>query len=341
MKTMTAKLLIATFAAGALANCQENNTARISVRLTDDSGKPIAGYKVQASWYDQVASEATKSAEGWKKEVWTGKFEESDSSGLATFEMRNWAGVVGFNLSQGLEGKRDRYYLTTIPTYKFQRVENNIWIPDNPVIEAVLKRKLKPIPMYAKNYHQGGLGKLKLAIADIDWFYDFEVGDWCAPQGTGKSHDITFSYTLQQEASGDYKRAIRVSFPNKGDGLIAFDSPEGTTTDYLTLRSDHSAPVDGYQPVVEKTRTMKGVVITDDANRDRNYYFRVRTKLDADGRVVSAHYGKIYGDFMSFIYYFNPTPNDRNVEYDPKRNLFVPEGKPFYQWPAQYQVNRP
>jgi hypothetical protein len=36
-----------------------------------------------------------------------------------------------------------------------------------------------------------------------------------------------------------------------------------------------------------------------------------------------AHYGKIYGDFMNFTYYLNPTPNDRNVEFDPKRNLFT------------------
>ena len=55
----------------------------------------------------------------------------------------------------------------------------------------------------------------------------------------------------------------------------------------------------------------------------RNYYFRVRTKLDENGNVVSARYGKIYGDFMQFSYYFNPTPNDRNVEFDPKQNLMT------------------
>jgi len=56
-------------------------------------------------------------------------------------------------------------------------------------------------------------------------------------------------------------------------------------------------------------------------NPNRIYYFRVRTKMDENGNVVSAHYGKIYGDFMQFRYYFNPTPNDRNIEYDPKQNL--------------------
>jgi hypothetical protein len=32
-------------------------------------------------------------------------------------------------------------------------------------------------------------------------------------------------------------------------------------------------------------------------------------------------YWKIYGDFMQFRYYLNPTPNDRTVEFDPKQNL--------------------
>jgi len=53
----------------------------------------------------------------------------------------------------------------------------------------------------------------------------------------------------------------------------------------------------------------------------RNYYFRVRTKVDDRGNIVSAHYGKIYGDFMQFKYYLNPTINDRNVEFDPEQNL--------------------
>jgi hypothetical protein len=58
-----------------------------------------------------------------------------------------------------------------------------------------------------------------------------------------------------------------------------------------------------------------------DRDQKRNYFFRIRTVLDEEGNVKSACYGKIYGDFMDFRYYLNPTPNSRNVEFDPKRNL--------------------
>jgi hypothetical protein len=59
-----------------------------------------------------------------------------------------------------------------------------------------------------------------------------------------------------------------------------------------------------------------------------NYYLRIRSEFDENGNLISAHYGKIYGDFRVFghlaaegytirlgdCYYINPTPNDRNVE---------------------------
>jgi hypothetical protein len=55
----------------------------------------------------------------------------------------------------------------------------------------------------------------------------------------------------------------------------------------------------------------------------------VRTVVDEKGEIKSAYYGKIIGDIqfwgnrrMRFAYCLNPTPLDRNMEFDPKRNLF-------------------
>ena len=64
----------------------------------------------------------------------------------------------------------------------------------------------------------------------------------------------------------------------------------------------------------------------------QKYFFRVRTKKDDQGKIVSALYGKIYGDInfdffspktiVAFTYYLNPELNSRNMEFDPKQNLF-------------------
>jgi hypothetical protein len=315
-----------------MASCQDRHPAKLTVRLADDAGSPIAGYKVRASWYDDDASEATREAGGgWKKEVWTGRFAETDSSGLAGFDLRLWTNEVGFNLIQGLSGKEDKFYLTKLPIHRFERVENDRWIPENPVIDAVIKRKLKPIPMFAKSYTPGSSEDLWPPSVGKNYYYDFEVGAWVSPSGDGKSGDISFSIEYQESPNGDYHQTIRVGFPRKGDGLIAFERDLQTGSE---LVSDHEAPKDGYQPVVLLRRSSVNGIIRDDAKEERNYYFRVRTEVDAEGRIVSANYGKIYGDFMSFIYYFNPTPNDRNVEFDPSRNLFRGDS-------AAFDVTRP
>jgi len=47
------------------------------------------------------------------------------------------------------------------------------------------------------------------------------------------------------------------------------------------------------------------------------YFLRVRTVTDQQGKISSANYSKIYGDFMNFTYYLNPTPNDRNIKSVP------------------------
>jgi len=38
-------------------------------------------------------------------------------------------------------------------------------------------------------------------------------------------------------------------------------------------------------------------------------------------RVTNNDCNELYGDFTQFAYYLNPTPIDRNIEFDPKQNL--------------------
>ena len=76
-------------------------------------------------------------------------------------------------------------------------------------------------------------------------------------------------------------------------------------------------------------------------DQSRCFSFRIRVKRNLQGEIESAIYGKIYGDArflyrgddyaadrwsrkvdgLSFLYYLNPTPNDRNLEWDRKNNL--------------------
>jgi hypothetical protein len=309
MKAMIAKMTMATFAAAALANCQER-PARFTVRVQDDTGKPVPGCEVVGSFFDHW-----KAGEGFGEDIFK--------------KTRVLAGADGTAMIKCSTTRGDIYYSATAPEgyYRTARAKLAVtgesagkWQPYDQSVTVILKRKLKPIPMYAKDLRSG----LSVPRKGMPCSYDFEVGDWLAPDGKGKTADIVFTVDSKDTSGGDFTSLVKISFPNKGDGLLRFLDKPNQGKD--CLKSAHQAPENGYQPVAEYFRNRENGRFATDLNTDANYYLRTRTVLGADGKVISAHYAKVYGEFMYFSYYFNPTANDRNVEFDPERNLFPKTG---------------
>jgi hypothetical protein len=150
--------------------------------------------------------------------------------------------------------------------------------------------------------------------------YDFLAGDWVSPNGKGQTADIIFLREYSKRSLNDYDYKLTVTFPNKGDGIQTFTEPTGQKGG--GLRSPYEAPGNGYEPVITRVNiSHPPATLIWDHDPNRIYFLRVKTVLDEKGNVKSALYGKIYGDFMQFTYYLNPTPNDRNIEFDPKHNL--------------------
>ncbi len=191
--------------------------------------------------------------------------------------------------------------------------ENYDLVKWKPTPTFVLKDIHKPIPMYAGRVNEGPPTNGKPVG------FDLIVGDWVAPRGKGRTADIIFLSEYARRSPSDYDYKLTISFPNAGDGLQPFAAAAGPSSGLL---SPHKAPESGYNsPFVRadvKHQPQRGEA---DYDPNRNYFIRVRTILDESGNVKSALYGKIYGDFMQFVYYLNPTPNDRNIEFDTKRNL--------------------
>lgn len=208
------------------------------------------------------------------------------------------------------------YYKTTGLQYEFKEKKEGRWQPWNPTVEVVLKRLVNPIPMYAKRVN------LAMPVFGKPIGFDLGVGDWVVPQGKGISTDIIFTATLEQRSELDFDYNLTVSFPNELDGIQTFAAEPANRGS--VLRSPRVAPENGYEKQVVRTRTRRPGH-AEQANDDpkRAYFFRTRTVVDEKGKILSANYGKIYGDFMAFTYYLNPTHNDRNVEFDPKKNMFT------------------
>jgi len=184
-------------------------------------------------------------------------------------------------------------------------------------VKVVLREKKNPIPMYAKKTE---LRDFKGKFSGIWVGYDFIIGDYVSPYGKGQFRDFEFYYTYERVDFFNNKYNLEIRFPNADDGLFSFEVEDYTSQ----FKSDYLAPEGGYKNELKfyEYRSRNDPIISN-IDKNRSYYFRVRTQLDNEGKIFSALYGKLYGDFPDLHYYLNPNDNDRNVEFDPRQKLFV------------------
>ena len=270
---------------GGRIQAQDFHDWKVSFKITDESGQPIQGAEATV-FYDRMAMPDNS--------IDPGKIiglTDANGAFIASHHDRTYG--LRFRV------QKDGYYSTDIEE-DFHRVFSPEKLNRN--LNLVLKKIGKPIGMYAKY-----IISIEFPTFNKPIGYDLMIGDWVAPYGKGISSDFLFTENHPDAKSG---YTFTISFPKPGDGIQEFKTPDEEKGS--GLRSPHEASVDGYQPKYEQVQM---------PDPNKNYFFRVRTVLDVNGNVVSAHYGKIYGDFMQFTYYLNPTPNDRNIEFDPKQNL--------------------
>jgi hypothetical protein len=266
---------------------------KVTVRVTDDAGSPVPGAMVGIGYNSNGIPAGINGL--------------TDTNGLFVANAKGSV-IAGYRV------EKFGYYPTAIPGTRFTRYTDEKWQPWNPTVEITLKPTVRPVPMYAKRINQGPPA-LNESIG-----FDLMVGDWVVPHGKGQRSDIIFKKDYSETSSSVYHSKIQVSFPNPGDGIQSFqvDYPSNQGS---ALRSPYEAPESGYLPQLQREISAGNGPSKFEYDENRNYFFRVRAVLDEKGNVTNALYGKIYGDFMQFVYYLNPTPNDRNIEFDPKQNL--------------------
>ena len=266
----------------------------VTLKVVDESGMPIPRAKVRVAYYSK--SEPA-SLDGL-----------TDTNGSFEASRPAYSGLLGFTAEKtGFYSTKASYDLGfTYDSEKWNLAET-----------LSLKKQINPIPMYAKSVNLG------MPAFDKSIGYDFEIGDWVGPYGKGINADIFFTGHFDNQTNGESDYTLKVNFPNAGDGIQEFTTTilaqEGP---YSKLKSSQNAPLIGYQPMWVQAESRKpGKPVETNVDAHHNYYFRVRTTLDQNGNIAKTCYGKIYGDFLRFKYFFNPMPNDRNVEFDPQKNL--------------------
>lgn len=275
------------------------STARITIKVVDDDAKPVADFPIKASFEGGDRNEGM-----------------TDVNGLFTIDGKARFGRASYVLM------KDGYYYG-YGTYNLRGgVKDDRFQPWNPVVTAVVRRVVNPISMYRKSV------RTVVPVTNVLCGYDLMVGDWTTPNGVGQNSDISFRVERTVVSKDEYDVTLTVAFTNQSDGLQSVLSiPECPF-----FQSPRYAPKDGYKTEygrIEGRKPQKGLFNTDPLS-ERCSAYRIRSALDEKGQIKSAYYGIFATGFgiagygtekcaLNFTYFLNPTPNDRNLEFDPKR----------------------
>ncbi len=231
--------------------------------------------------------------------------------------------------------------------------------PEAPTeLALTLPQLTELVPLHYREIHLSGVPKDR-------WIgFDAEAVDAVAPWGKGQVADFSFMISYEQSgwtesaealamlrrtaegarmddaewaaAYGRFKGTVRLSFPRTGDGIM----PSPAFWPYCRLKMPALAPAEGYAS--EKSLPFDTLDVTEPSQDLTGYYLRLRTQLDAQKRITSAHYAKIHGRIeagpgrVAFRFYYNPRTDDRRLAFAPGRNLLRSgPGEPGHRFETQ------
>ena len=331
-------------------------TAGFDVLVIDaDSGTPIKGVDV-VGWF--------ANSNGWK--AWTESaptYEDkkaTDEHGRCHVKGETNTGKTGVNIHYPPHEYYPNSFCVRHTFTQKPLVPLMQWRPTNLVVTAALHRIVNPIPLFVKKAR----GKFNVDWpnegddgTNAVLRYDFIVGDWLPPDGKGVCADITIHAKMATSRHVDRwirtdglegsrtTRFFNVSYEfmycGEGNGVVRENMPKNATAFIRNANADSYSRSFSMANGRRKKVIGPNVHYEDFSDTDKSlgHTFRIRSKFDREGNLIEAYYGKVYGDFnlhgnwregyngVSFLYYLNPTPNDRNLEWDMKTNLCPNPGK--------------
>ncbi len=275
-------------------------------RVVDDEGVPVDGASC-SGWLYQ---------EGVKGQG-SGYSGTTDTNGC--FRVRGKCGEW-FSLVVRKEGHYKSMIKTKYPAdTAAPAVVDGKWQPYGETRNVVLKGIKHPHPMLGPDCTI----QRKRTRYDEWLAFDLEKADFLPPIGEGSSKDMLVRYHLEGVMPHDWSLTMEVSFENNpyaGAYRLKKDSWSDMKSSYCV---DTNAT---YQTnFMFRYSHRKGEYPSVDMLKEDEYMvFRTRTKVDRDGRLVSARYGKIYGPwlfadaggFKISRVLMNVADNDLNLEDD-------------------------
>lgn len=291
--------------------------SKVTIKIIDEDGKPVesasigVGYIV-LSW---GISNKTFDVKGY-----------SDINGHFTASA-NASARIGFTVQK-------KGYYRSFGQFEYKKIKDGKWEPWNPELIVVMRKIVKPVPMYARDTKKSDL---LIPVSGQEVGFDLIKYDWVAPYGKGNQADLKFKLDGSYISKNDFDMILTITFSGQYDGIqiVQEDISQGSE-----FKLPRFAPVDGYkQKIVKYIKWSEKYVdrvipserraIEDNFADNNNYFIRIRSRV-AESKLLRAMYGKIQGDIkvyprsastaaIFFKYFLNPDYT-RNLEYG--ENLF-------------------
>jgi len=199
---------------------------------------------------------------------------------------------------------------------KQNAVKDGKWQPYGQTQKVILKRIINPS---VTEWHYGELIQPPKGC----WVgLDLETLKLCPPYGNGAHEDVLLWYTNNLEEAGwrNNRGTLEVSFTNQvyaGAYVVKKDEWSDFKSCYVA-DTNNTYEVRSFK--YEHAREPEKIIKYEEFPKDSYIVFRTRTKTDDKGKLLSAHYGKIYGPWgysgaVRFeSVFFNPNANDPNLE---------------------------
>ena len=313
MKTNIWFCAVAIIGAVTAAGQEQPGLAKLAVtaHVVDENAAPISGATVRLVFGERTNANAVVRVEGVtdKDGRFTGEGYSDGSLGATVAKEGYYASGLSIPPLHDIVDRRQ------------QSVEG----------KSILRPIGKPVALFVKG------GWFDIPAIGQPCGYDLEKGDWVSPYGTGAVPDLVIALQRNYKNPYDFEVKAEIRFSNPLDGIMEVETPPIGRVSFFEWPRE--APEAGYQPVLmTRFACSPGAGYEKSASDSQKYFFRVRTVV-SDGRIVSALYGKISGAMqlapfdsstskIRLNYYLNPTPLDRNLEWDTRRNLFAGPSDP-------------
>ena len=284
--------------------------------VIDQDGVPIMNARIYGSFWpgdngrEYILINGLTNADG-----------EYVAEGVSKWKLTYQVTKDGYYMSNGVI---DYLAATNVPI-----IANGKWQPYGTTRKIILKKIKNPVPLVHSKSSNPNPPSLN------EWYgFDIERRQWVKPFGDGVHPDMLIKISIDAPNKiNDFKAVMDVSFTNNPHAGAYVMKKE----DFSEMKSVYEADTNAFyqssfkfihekHAIISQTpfsKYISGAQKTDTRLDDHSYIvFRTRTKIDNNGNLISAHYGKLYGLWQFFgkmraaNVQFNPMPNDPNLEDD-------------------------